>query len=507
MKTGSDFVFAYLKSLKHKELAKLKFMLNIDEHPSELKLVELAEAMENVDEEALLKKSGYTKKSFHKIKSDLKTYLLTTSGYQERVYNQQLLEQMSIAQGILGRRFVKEGEKILDELAELAIKLGANQYAIVALGIKSWSIIFNQQMRFSGLHTVFEEIDKRLKIELEESPYSILIARVMDLTMHDPGLREEESRKILEELIASPLLTRDMSSQSSLVKWLILVSWSSIFVLTRQFKHAIDKMSKIISTRHGKPPYRPSQELTFMFEYQCQNALLSKDLTLVNEYVPLFCEYSAKSFPKNEMLQLKVQLYRCWQSIANKELEAAVNHFKAFLKISKRSFSPMTERQQFDCIAQAVLISLNLSKECRSDLMSFAISVRFTPEWNEAYNTAFRILELFIRFDASVSFKNGRVIVKDDSLFSDANRVKDIFRKKKNRGEYEFEVALCNLFLCFRKGATEKKIIAAIRRFVKYSTNAIENEQRSYVMRYYDYFDFNIWALKLVKEIDLDEGK
>ncbi|MCW5906679.1 MAG: hypothetical protein KIS94_02385 [Chitinophagales bacterium] len=502
MKKGSDFVFAYLKTLNQKELAKLKFMLKIDEHPSELKLVELAEAMENVDEEALLKKSGYTKKSFHKIKSDLKTYLLTTSGYQERVYNQQLLEQMSIAQGILRRRFVREGEKILDELAELATKLGANQYAIVALGIKSWSIIFNQQMRFSGLHTVFEEIDKRLKIELEESPYSILIARVMDLTMHDPGLREEESRKTLEELIASPLLTRDMPSQSPLVKWLILVSWSSTFVLTRQFAKAIDKMGTIISTRHGKPPYRPSQELTFMFEYQCQNALLSKDLTLVNEYVPLFCEYSARSFPKNEMLQLKVQLYRCWQSIANKELEAAVNHFKAFLKISKRSFSPMTERQQFDCIAQAVLISLNLSKECRSNLMSFAISVHFTPEWNETYNTSFRILELFIKFDEVVFFKQGKLTVKNDSLFSEANRIKDIFRKKTNSSEFEFEIKLCTLFLGFKKGVVEKKVLTTLKRFALYCSNATEKEKINYVMRYHDYFDFNRWALNQISAIE-----
>jgi hypothetical protein len=502
MKKGSDFVFAYLKSLNQKELAKLKFMLKIDEHPSELRLVELVEAMDSIDEHDLLKKSGYTQKSFHKIKSDLKTCLLTTSGYQERVYNQQLLEQISIAQGVLRRRFVKEGNNLLDELAAHATKLGANQYAIVALGIKAWSVIFNQRERFSSLYSVFQEIDMRLKTELEENQYSFFSMRVMDLAIHDPGLREQESKRALDELMKSPLLLQDVTSQSSIVQWLVFVSWSNIYVLTRQFKDSIVMMDTIISTRHGKPPYKPSQELTYMYEQQCQNALLSKDTTLVNKYVPLFCEYSAKSFSKNEVLSLKIQLYTCWQNILDNDIARAESCFKLFLKIAKRSFNPMTEKQQFDCIAQAVLLSLNLNKACRADLMELAISIHFTPEWNETYNTAFRILELFIKFDEVVSFKNGRLSIKNSSLLSDANRIKDIFRKKKNRTEFEFEINLCNLFLCFGKGVSGKKAISALNKFAGYCESAISRQKLSYVMRYHDYFDFSRWANNLVSTIN-----
>lgn len=499
MNKGSDFVYAYLKSLNSKEMAKLKCLLYIDERHSELRLVEIAEQLNSVDEKVIQKKSKYTRKSYFKVKSDLKTYLLETSGYQDRVYNQQLLERISIAQGLLRRRFVKEGYKILDDLSELATRLGANQYAIVALSLKTWSILFNQQERFTSIQTVFKEMEERMKVDSIEMPYMVFTMQVLDLAIHDPGLRYGDSKQTLQDLISSPILKSDLSQLSLFNQWMMMAARWGLCILTRQFPEAMQMVATIITTRHGYPPYRPSEELVYLFEQLCIASMLSKEKIQIEKNVELFYGYVPLSFPKNETFLMKAHLYKCWECISNNEFDTAELYLSKFNVHLARSAGSMTERQQFDCISQAILLSLNLGGQCKTDLIKTVNSLHFKPEWNEPLNTAFNILVMFNSFHQAVTIKNKAFSVKDDSLYSQSKRLKDVFRKRSKTDEFEFEIALCNLFMKFRVGIEAKSIVKYLRKFDS-NYNQLRSSQ-TYVMRYHDYFNFSKWVNELIENL------
>ncbi len=496
MQKPSEFIHAYLHALTKNEVKRLLLLLQADDKISEVKLMKAILSETKYNEPLLIKKTGYTKKSYQKIKSDLKSYLLSTSGYQVRVVNQIVIERISIAQGLLKRGFIEEGNRQLEELIKQAIAGGSGLYAAIALGLKLWSVVFNQRTRFNSIFPMLLELEGIIGDELSTLPVMTFSMRINDIMIHDPGLRKNDNRTTIENLASNEFLTKKHQSATVFGQYMMLTAISCYRTLVCDFKHAIDTFIPVLKKRYGQPPYTASQEIANIYEQQCQNALLSHNASLINTHVNLFCQYGRTWFPKDTSILTAISLFQCWKFIQEKNMTEADNEFHTFITHFSKSFESLAERSRYSYLYRAMLLSLNLSKSCRASLHSFVATNHFDFEWNESYSTTYRLFELFVLFDEAVVIKKGSLQVNNEALSLQAKRTKDLFRKK-NIGEYAFEIQLSTFMSNLRSDTTPLKFSRILKRYIAKGLSA-DLLEKPYVKYYFAYFNFKEWTNSLL---------
>lgn len=494
MQKPSDFLHAYIHKLNDKEIYKLRAMLEADKKAMELKLLDLLRISKEYNEPALVKASKIKKASFQTAKSELKNYMLSTGGYQDKVFNQILLESIGVAQGLMRRGLVEKGEEELRRIDVIARSQGASMYGGMALSLIVWSNVVNQKINYVEIVQTLDQILLRMDEERQAFPPLKFNLKVDEIVAYDSGLRKPHAIKKVKELLKDPIL-KSKTNHTVFSQGFTSFSKANLHTLLRDFKKAIEAIESILlSARYPKTlPKGVSFEIAFTYERQSYNALRSKNINLINQYTNRFINYIDTGLSKVDALVASSELHQCWFNIRQKNTDKAQQHFNLALSKFNSAQNRITKQQIYDFLTRAMLISLNLNKASRYELMKLVVKYSFEHEWNEAYDMNFKILSLYTDWDETVMIRGGNYIVKDDSLAVNAARLKDNIRKKHKYDDYEFELGLCTLFLNMKKGIEQAKIHSLFKKFINTSLSA-ENLEKKYVKQYFDYFDFKKWA-------------
>lgn len=494
----SDFIYDYIQRLNEKEIYKLTAMLEADKRMMELNLLRVFRITKTYNEPALVKASKMKKASFQTVKSQLKSYMLSTGGYQDKVANQILLESISCAQGLLRKGFIETGEEELRRLDAFALTQGAHLYSAVALGLITWSHIFNKKIDIASTHIVLDSIANRLEQELIAVPVVKVSMVIEDIVTRDSGLRRPTSKTTIQNLFKNPVL-KHSSHPNFFAQSIKQFAKGNMYTLSRKFDKSIQAIEPILqSVRYPSANKNPvSYELSLMYERQSYSALRSHNMKLIKQYTVFYTDYIDMGFSRVDAQVASSELHRCWYHIQLKNIAQAQVHFTIALSKFNSAQNRITTQQIYDFLTRAMLISLNMSKTARYELMKLVVMYKFEYEWNEAYDMNYKILNLFTDWDDTVNVRGDHFTIKNDTLATNAARLKDNIRKKYKYDDYEFELGLCTLFLNIKTDTKKYKIHSLFRKYIK-NTLTAENMNKYYVKQYFDFFDFKKWAEGMV---------
>lgn len=500
MKTSSDFIYSFLGRLTEKEIKKLKALLEIDEKNKELRLLQIILDNRNTSEIEIIKKSNYTKESYQSIKSDLKKYVQTTGGYQCRVRNQEFLYRLGNAQFILRLGYIEESFRLLEDIERTAIQDGENDTAIASIGYRLWSMVFNGKAKYEDTYSLHERMYKIYDEELLGAKISQQALISYSLLIHDPSLKYYANQQHFQDVKTWLNNFSENISENIFLQFLLFMINNGVNFLEQNFEQCIENIELISQiTRYTKAKNNATQETMFIFDLQVLASMHSNTILPSNCYLERFIHLlELYNYSDKPILILKKYMYQCWQEIKMNQLEMAEKYVEEFYKYFEQNEELVYDITRFQTLSKMMLLTLNLSAKSRDRIYSLAAKSSFDFEWNESYNTIFKIFELFYKFDNHIlSFKHNKRFNDDSSIHLQAIRTLELFKKKTTKADYEFELILCRCFVEMKPNISSNTLVKKLKKLS--NPKLLE---KTYVKFYRSYFDFILWSNEIISELN-----
>jgi hypothetical protein len=501
MEKTTDFVFDFLHSLSEKEKRKLFFLLKEDEKNSELNLSEALLKLTIYNEGQILKSTKYSLKSYQKIKSDLKTYLLSNLGYLDKTLRAKNYERLTLLATIFNRGFINEivaeSEKIEEECKENGQLILAYQTVAIYAGIMN----VNPKARFEKFEKKIENGREYLKQELQYEEIRTYFSRLLDIAVHDNRLKEPYSNAAFNNLLNHQLSVTDPPFIDLHHKHILLRGRFLTHILRGNTKQSLAINIEAGNILFAKQKKEESTDFFFNYLEQAMCLLELKETSkaeiILKSALPLVEKYK-DAFPS---IHLSYLLCTLWLSIQIKQFEKAELIFQEMMALIKSKKTQMMEMICCQILSNMVLFSLHLSKKTRVSISQMASSLSFDKEWSKELRDRLHILEIFIVFDKSVSISDTRFKILDNNLYTIANVKYDVFKKANLKADYEFEIEITKIFNKFKIDTKREKIINEINNFIQKHYNPNCPLKRD-VYVFSILFDLKSWLQNIIQIIE-----